>query len=120
MTESINPNFAIASRLVIKNIPENFSDENMISLLNKNFGNKVSNVTIFKLVHKYGSKNSKLCYLTSENLEVRKQVIDFFQNYTLINPKGFKIKLVVVDCLFQHKPKPTKDNIENTINNRII
>jgi hypothetical protein len=102
-------------RLVIKNIPENFSNEQMTDLLNKNFENKISNILIIKLDHKFNLKNNKICYLTAENLEVRKAVTSFFSTFELVDPKGFKQKLSVVDCLYQTKTKEVKDPLENTI-----
>jgi hypothetical protein len=103
------------SRLAIKNIPENFSNQQILDLLTKNFENMLKNIDIIKLEHKYNLKNNKICFLTAENLDIRKKVIDFFSVFELVDPKGFKQKLIVVDCLYQNKFKSNKDSIENTI-----
>jgi hypothetical protein len=109
----------VLSRLVIKNIPENFSNEQLNELITKNFENKIKDVNIVKLEHKYHSKNNKICFLTAENLETRKQIFSFFSGFEMVDPKGFKQKLTVVDCLYQNpnqnKVKVVKDVIENTI-----
>ncbi len=104
----------ISSRLVIKNIPENFSDDQLTELIKKNFENRTKDINILKLEHKY-SKNNKLCYLTTDNLDTRREVIQFFNGFELIDPKGFKQKLTIIDCLYQNKAKNQKDKIENTI-----
>lgn len=109
-----NPIPSISSRLVIKNIPENFSDDQIIELIKKNFENKSRDITIIKLEHKY-SKNNKLCYLTTDNLDSRQEIIQFFNGFELIDPKGLKQRLSIIDCLYQNKIKNQKDKIENTI-----
>jgi RNA recognition motif-containing protein len=109
-----NPIPSISSRLVIKNIPENFSDDQLIELIKKNFEIRIKNITIIKLEHKY-SKNNKLCYLTTDNLDTRREIIQFFNGFELIDPKGFKQKLSIVDCLYQNILKTQKDKILNTI-----
>ncbi len=111
----INQN--ITCRLILKNIPENFSNELLLDLLNKNFENKLKEITITKLEHKYHARNNKFCMLTVDNLENRKKVFDFFKTFEMVDPKGFKQKLTVADCLFQNKLKNTKDTIEATIQN---
>jgi RNA recognition motif-containing protein len=105
---------SISSRLVIKNIPQNFSDTQIKELITKNFENKIKDITSIKLEHKY-SKNNKLCYLTTDNLETRRDIIEFFNGFELIDPKGLKQKLSIIDCLYQNKTKSQKDKIENTI-----
>lgn len=110
-------NSSITCRLVLKNIPENFSNELLLDLLNKNFDNKLKEITITKLEHKYHARNNKLCMLTVDNLENRKKVFDFFKIFEMVDPKGFKQKLTAADCLFQNKFKNSKDIIEGTIHN---
>lgn len=110
---------SISSRLVIKNIPENFPDNHLLELINKNFENKIKDINIIKLEHEY-SKNNKLCYLTTDNLNTRREVIQYFNGFKVIDPKGFKQKLSIVDCLFQNKSKAQPDKIENTIEQSIL
>jgi hypothetical protein len=118
LNRNINsPSFVNTSfRLVIKNIPENLSDEQLLDILSKNFEeNKIRDINIIKLEHKYKMKNNKICYVTVENLEMRKQLFNFFSGFELVDPKGFKQKLAVVDCLYQNKGKSMKDPIENSL-----
>lgn len=109
----------ISSRLVIKNIPEKFPDDQLTELIKKNFENRIKDINILKLDHKY-SKNNKLCFLTTDNLDTRRDAIQFFNGFELIDPKGFKQKLTIIDCLNQNKQKNQKDKIENTIEQRKI
>ena len=106
-------------KLVIKNIPENFSDNQLQELLIKNFENKVKDINIIKTVHKY-SKNNKICFITIESFDTRKQILDFFSSFELVDPKGLKTKLLILDCLYQTKIKENKDINENTINESIL
>jgi hypothetical protein len=103
-------------RLEIKNIPENLSNEQLTDILNKNFENKLKDISIIKLEHKYNLKNNKICFLTVDNFELRKKLINFFSTIEIVDPKGFKQKLIVVDCLFQNKGKSNKDSVEGSIN----
>jgi len=113
MTDNTSTN--ISCRLTLKNIPENFSNEQLLDLLNKTFETKLKEITITKLEHKYHSKNNKICFVTAENLEVRKKVFSFFSSFEMIDPRGFKQKISVVDCLFQNKQKAVKEEIEGSI-----
>ncbi len=110
----------IPFRLVIKNIPENFSDSQLTEIFNKNFETDdgvlhVSDITFNKLEHRYTAKNNKLCFITVDNFDMRKRLISFFSGFDIVDPKGFKQKLTVVDCLYHTKGKSTKDTIENTL-----
>lgn len=87
-----------------------------MEILNKNFEDKIKDISIEKLEHKYNLKNNKLCFLTVENFELRKKVISFFSTFEMVDPRGFKQKLSVMDCLYQNKPKALKDSAEGTIN----
>ncbi len=107
----------LACRLTLKNIPENFSNEQLLDLLNKKFEDKLKDIVITNLEHKYNSKNNKICFVTAENFEERKKVFSFFTTFEMVDPRGFKQKITVVDCLFQNqvKEKSLKDTIEGTI-----
>jgi hypothetical protein len=106
-------------RLVVKNIPENLSDNQINDLFNKNFEGKFKDLNICCSVHKY-SKNSKFCFLTVDSFDVRKKVMDFFSTFEIIDPKGIKIKLIVLDCLYQNRIKENKDNMINSIGDSIF
>lgn len=112
-----NQSTNLSIRLLIKSIPETFSNDQLNDILNKNFANKIHDINITKSVHKYASKNNKICYLTIDSLEVRKEIIDFFTGFELVDPKGYKQRLTILDCLYQTKFKPIKDSVENTISN---
>jgi hypothetical protein len=108
------------SRLILKNIPENFSDDQLLDILKKNFENKLSEINIMKLEHKYNTKNNKICLVTCANLETRKNVVSFFQSFELVDPKGFKQKLSVIDSLYQNPTIKKEDKISNSISNCIL
>jgi hypothetical protein len=109
----------VSCRLTLKNIPENFSNEQLLDLLDRKFESKLKDVIITNLEHKYNSKNNKICFVTAENLEMRKKVINFFATFEMVDPRGFKQKINIVDCLFQNQSKDNfiKDSIEGTIQN---
>lgn len=112
-----SPMFKISCRLVIKNIPESLSDEQIFDIFKKNFADHIKNNTlIVKLEKKYSlKKRNKICFCTVDNLETRQKVYDFFSTFELVDPKGIKQKLTVNDCLLQNKINGTKDEIENSI-----
>ena len=111
--------FHIPSRLVIKNIPNNLNDEQIINIFKKNFGEHIiDKILVFKLLKKYSlKKRNKICFLTVDNFETRQNIIDFLDTFELVDPKGIKQKLTVNDCLLQNKIKGNEDKIENTIEN---
>jgi hypothetical protein len=105
-------------RLVISNIPKNFSDNQLIDLLNKNFANSLNDIFIIKLGHKY-SKNNKICFVSTTSFDVRKNLMEFFATFELVDPKGYKTKLTVLDCIQQVKGPHVNDPVENTIDTSI-
>jgi len=115
--DDIKKFFHIPSRLVIKNIPNNLNDEEIINILKKNFGEHIiDKILVFKLLKKYSlKKRNKICFLTVDNFETRQNIIDFLDTFELVDPKGIKQKLTVNDCLLQNKIKGNEDQIENTI-----
>ena len=117
--DDIKKFFHIPSRLVIKNIPNNLNDEEIINILKKNFGEHIiDKILVFKLLKKYSlKKRNKICFLTVDNFETRQNIIDFLDTFELVDPKGIKQKLTVNDCLLQNKIKGNEDQIENTIEN---
>jgi hypothetical protein len=112
----------VSCRLTLKNIPENFSNEQLLDLLDKKFESKLKDIIITNLEHKYNSKNNKICFVTADNLEMRKKVFNFFATFEMIDPRGFKQKINIVDCLYQNPPKDNinKDSIEGSIENSKI
>jgi len=111
-----NPILTEAYRLIIKNIPEKISNEILIETLKKNFENKIFDICINKLKHKYNNyKNKKICLISTDCLNTRKKVIDFFSTNEFVDPKGGKHKFTVVDNLYQMPIVKTNDKIENTI-----
>jgi hypothetical protein len=103
-------------RLIIKNIPDKISNESIMDILNKNFEDVIFDISINKLKHKYNNmKNKKYCILSTNSLNIRKKIIDFFYNYEFIDPKGLKYKFMVVDCLYQPPMIKINDKAENTI-----
>jgi hypothetical protein len=117
--DDIKKFFHIPSRLVIKNIPNNLNDEEIMDVLKKNFGEHIiDKILVFKLLKKYSlKKRNKICFLTVDNFETRQNIIDFLDTFELVDPKGIKQKLTVNDCLLQNKIKGNEDQIENTIEN---
>ena len=115
--DDIKKIFHIPSRLVIKNIPNNLNDEQIINIFKKNFGEHIiDKILVFKLLKKYSlKKRNKICFLTVDNFETRQNIIDFLDTFELVDPKGIKQKLTVNDCLLQNKIKGNEDQIENTI-----
>ena len=115
--DDIKKFFHIPSRLVIKNIPNNLNDEQIINIFKKNFGEHIiDKILVFKLLKKYSlKKRNKICFLTVDNFETRQNIIDFLDTFELVDPKGIKQKLTVNDCLLQNKIKGNEDQIENTI-----
>jgi hypothetical protein len=115
--DDIKKIFHIPSRLVIKNIPNNLNDEQIINIFKKNFGEHIiDKILVFKLLKKYSlKKRNKICFLTVDNFETRQNIIDFLDTFELVDPKGIKQKLTVNDCLLQNKIKGNEDQNENTI-----
>jgi RNA recognition motif-containing protein len=105
-------------RLVISNIPKNFSESQLTDLLNKNFANSLSEINIIKLGHKY-NKNNKVCFISAKSFEIRKNVMEFFATFELVDSKGYKTKLSVLDCLQQVRGFQDIDPVEKTIDNGI-
>lgn len=111
-----SPTITEAYRLIIKNIPEKISNEILLDTLKKNFENKISDISINKLKHKYNNyKNKKICLISAESLNTRKKIIDFFSTNEFIDPKGGKHKFTVVDNLYQMPIVKSNEKIENTI-----
>ena len=118
MNQNPNPNPIIteAYRLIIKNIPEKISNEILLETFKKNFEDKIHDISINKLKHKYNNyKNKKICIISTDCLNTRKKVIDFFSTNEFVDPKGGKHKFTVIDNLYQMPIVKTKDKIENTI-----
>ena len=89
----------IPSRLVIKNIPGDLSDEKIIEIFQKNFDENdiKKDMIVIKLQKKYSLKGrNKICFITVNNFEVRQ-------------------KLTVNDCLFQRNYKIEQDPVNNTL-----
>jgi len=103
-------------RLIIKNIPDKISNENIMDILKKNFEDSIFDITINKLKHKYNNmKNKKICFLSTNSLNIRKKIIDFFLNYEFVDQKGLKHKFTVIDSLYQPMQIKSQDKADNTI-----
>ncbi len=103
-------------RLIIKNIPEKISNEIIIETLKKNFESAIFDIYINKLKHKYNNfKNKKICFVSTNCINIRKKIIDFFLTNEFVDPKGIKHKFTVIDSLYQPPLIKTQDKIENTI-----
>ena len=110
----------IQSRLVIKNIPGDLSDDKIKEIFTKNFGEDEikKDMIVIKLQKKYALKGrNKICFITVNNFEVREKMIQFINELELVSQKGVKQKLTVNDCLFQRKYKIEKDPVNNTLQN---
>lgn len=103
--------------LIIKNIPEKFSDSQLKEILKKNFESDVLSVKILKLAHKYSLNNNKVCLIALKDINLRQKFYEFFEQFDLIDPKGIKHKLIINDCINQAEMKISSDDdiIENTI-----
>ncbi len=111
-----NPIITEAYRLIIKNIPEKISNEILLETFKKNFENKIFDISINKLKHKYNNyRNRKICLLSAESLNTRKKIIDFFSTNEFVDPKGGKHKFTVVDNLYQIPIVKSNEKVENTI-----
>lgn len=103
-------------RLIIKNIPDKISNDSIMDILKKNFEDVIFDISINKLKHKYNNmKNKKFCFVSTNTLNIRKKIIDFFHNYEFVDPKGLKYKFSVVDSLFQPPMIKSNDKAHNTI-----
>ena len=110
----------IPSRLVIKNIPGDLSDEKIIEIFTKNFEENdiKKDMIVIKLQKKYALKGrNKICFITVNNFEVRQKLIQFISELELVSQKGVKQKLTVNDCLFQRNYKIEQDPVNNTLDN---
>ena len=110
----------IQSRLVIKNIPGDLSDEKIIEIFTKNFKeNEIKkDMLVIKLQKKYALKGrNKICFITVNNFEVRQRLIQFINELELVSQKGVKQKLTVNDCLFQRNYKIQQDPVNDTLAN---
>ena len=110
----------IQSRLVIKNIPGDLSDEKIKEIFTKNFSeNEIKkDMIVIKLQKKYALKGrNKICFITVNNFEVRQKMIQFINELELVSQKGVKQKLTINDCLFQRNIKIEQDPVNNTLQN---
>ena len=110
----------IQSRMVIKNIPGDLSDEKIKEIFTKNFGeNEIKkDMIVIKLQKKYSLKGrNKICFITVNNFEIRQKLIQFINELELVSQKGVKQKLTVNDCLFQRNYKIEQDPVNNTLQN---
>ena len=117
---SINQLLKIPSRLVIKNIPGDLSDEKIIEIFTKEFNeNEIKkDMIVIKLQKKYALKGrNKICFITVNNFQVREKMINFINELELVSQKGVKQKLTVNDCLFQRNIKIEQDPVNNTLYN---
>ena len=108
----------IPSRLVIKNIPGDLSDEKIIEIFQKNFDENdiKKDMIVIKLQKKYSLKGrNKICFITVNNFEVRQKLIKFISEFELVSQKGVKQKLTVNDCLFQRNYKIEQDPVNHTL-----
>ena len=103
------------SRIVLKNLPENLSDEVLRDILNKNFEGKFRDLTFCNLEHKYYARNNKLCFVTIKDFETRQKFISFFSKFEIVDPRGMKQKIFVLDALHQNKAKEMDDNVKNSL-----
>ena len=116
-----NQTITEAYRLIIKNIPEKISNEILLDTLKKNFENNIYDISVSKLKHKYNNyKNKKICLISTDCLNTRKKVIDFFFHNEFVDPKGGKYKFNVVDSLYQPPLVKASDKIVNTISSSKI
>ncbi len=111
-------------RMMIKYIPGFLSDTQILEILNKHFENLLFDVHIsYSSKHADTKNKTKICILTVKSMESRLKIYEFFYDFEVIDPKGFKQKFSVVDCLYQKisssKNKPF-DPIENTIKDSIF
>ena len=115
--QNLNNLLRIPSRLVIKNIPSELSDEQIKKIFLKDFGNSLKeDMLVIKLEKKYNlKKRNKVLFMTVENFEIRQKVIEFIAKFELVDPKGIKQKLTINDCLLQRKLKTSKDEVIGTI-----
>ena len=110
----------IPSRLVIKNIPGDLSDEKIKETFINYFGeNEIKkDMLVIKLQKKYALKGrNKICFITVNNFDVRQKMIKFINELELVSQKGVKQKLTVNDCLFQRVVKIEQDPVNNTLDN---
>jgi hypothetical protein len=87
--------------------------------MNKKFENQIFDVSIVNLSHKYDQKSQKVCLLTVKSFETRINLYEFFLDYEVIDQKGIKQKLNIVDALYQKTLTSQKDNIVDPIDNTI-
>lgn len=107
-------------KLYIKNIPDGFPDDKFLEILKKQFETSLTNLTLYKHSHKFKNKLNKICFLKVPSPEVKKKVCEFFSTFELIDQRGIKHKLKVVDSLLPSQSYPSSiDKLENTISNRI-
>ena len=110
----------IQSRLVIKNIPGELSDEKIKEIFTKNFSEDEikPDMIVINLQKKYSLKGrNKICFITVNNFETRQKLIQFISEFELVSQKGVKQKLTVNDCLFQRNYKIEKDPVNDTLEN---
>ena len=105
------------SKLFIKNIPNNIQDDKFLDILKKNFENTISSATIYKHQHKFNPKNSKICYFTVNSLEAKTKIYEFFSTFDMIDHRGLKHKLKIVDSIYTKPNMKMQDPVNNTITN---
>lgn len=108
-------------KLFVRNIPDAFPEDKFNEILKKQFENSVSNVNMYKHVHKFKNKLNKVCYFSVKSEETRQKVFDFFANFELIDQRGLKHKLKVITSLFPlNNTTDIEDKLNNTYNQRIL
>ena len=103
------------SKLFIKNIPNNIQDDKFLEILNKNFENLISSATIYKHQHKFNPKNSKICFFTINSMEAKIKIYEFFSTFDMIDHRGLKHKLKIVDSIYMKPNMKMEDPVNNTI-----
>lgn len=108
-------------RLVIKNIPGFITDKQFFEILQKNLYKIVHEPTLVNASYQPDAKSkAKICLVTVFDPESRLKVYEFFVDFELIDQKGLKHKLTIVDCLNQRFSKQKSEDVLNgTIMNSI-
>lgn len=111
-------------RMILKNIPGNISENQLFEILSKNLENLIYDISIINTTHQADSRfKTKISLFTVKSLEARLKVYEFFHDFEIIDPRGYKHKMIVIDSLHQKLTSSKSknfDSIESTINDSNI
>lgn len=104
-------------KLVLNKIPNNLTETEIKSILDKSIKSQYTDFQYIKPSHKYSPNYNNYAFLTVNNMETRIKLIDFLEQYEIITKNGKKHHLGLDICVMQlpnEKGTLNDDKINNT------